>query len=257
MRLAKVILAALIMAAGVASAASASGPKKGATPANTATTRTKPARPAEFGVTDYAVTSVFTGAMASDDTSLQVKANDNGYRYFPGGVGQLIGSVNVPEGVVIDHIGFNTCDAAGGSFTVYLYDSTFGTGFTQIGGAIASLANTCEIIYNLAPFGYSYPANGGHNLEIYIAQGPTAATDGTDGVQSVEVWWRRQVSPAPPSPTFADVPASDFGFQYIEALVSSGITGGCGGGNYCPDNPVTRRQMAIFLAKALGLHWPE
>ncbi len=71
------------------------------------------------------------------------------------------------------------------------------------------------------------------------------------------MWWRRQVSPAPATSTFNDVPASDFGFQYVEALVASGITGGCGGGNYCPDNPVTRRQMAIFIAKALGLHRPD
>ena len=35
-----------------------------------------------------------------------------------------------------------------------------------------------------------------------------------------------------------------------------GITGGCAGGNYCPDNFVTRRRMAVFLAKALGLNWP-
>lgn len=62
----------------------------------------------------------------------------------------------------------------------------------------------------------------------------------------------------------ADVPAQvltaaglNGGFQYIEALVSSGITGGCGGGNFCPDAAVTRRQMAIFLAKELGLHWPD
>jgi hypothetical protein len=41
-------------------------------------------------------------------------------------------------------------------------------------------------------------------------------------------------------------------FQFIEALYASGITGGCGAGNYCPDNPVTRGQMAVFLAKALG-----
>jgi hypothetical protein len=34
------------------------------------------------------------------------------------------------------------------------------------------------------------------------------------------------------------------------------VTGGCGNGNYCPDAPLTRGQMAVFLAKALGLHWP-
>ena len=65
-----------------------------------------------------------------------------------------------------------------------------------------------------------------------------------------------QVSPAPGSPTFNDVPVSDPAFQYIEALVASGVTAGCGGGNYCPDSPLTRRQMAVFLAKALGLQWP-
>jgi len=64
------------------------------------------------------------------------------------------------------------------------------------------------------------------------------------------------VSDPPASPTFNDVPTSDFGYQYIEALNASGITGGCAPGAFCPDSPVTRRQMAIFLSKALGLHWP-
>jgi hypothetical protein len=72
----------------------------------------------------------------------------------------------------------------------------------------------------------------------------------------VEVWWRRVVSPAPASATFNDVPNGHIFFPFIEALAASGITGGCGSGNFCPDNPVTRGQMAVFLAKALGLHWP-
>src|SRR5262245_3436934 len=39
---------------------------------------------------------------------------------------------------------------------------------------------------------------------------------------------------------------------YIEALVASGITAGCGNGNYRPDAPLTRGQMAVFLSKGLG-----
>ena len=74
--------------------------------------------------------------------------------------------------------------------------------------------------------------------------------------KGIRVIWHRQVSPAPATATFNDVPTSDPGFQYIEALAASGITAGCGGGNYCPDANLTRRQMAVFLAKALGLHWP-
>jgi hypothetical protein len=38
--------------------------------------------------------------------------------------------------------------------------------------------------------------------------------------------------------------------DWIEQLSAEGITGGCGSGNYCPDNPVTRAQMAVFLLKA-------
>ena len=81
------------------------------------------------------------------------------------------------------------------------------------------------------------------------------ATDGTVAIGGVIIGYVLQVSPAPAVATFPDVPTSDFAFQYVEALVASGVTGGCGGGNYCPDNFVTRRQMAIFISKALGLQW--
>ena len=67
--------------------------------------------------------------------------------------------------------------------------------------------------------------------------------------------YRLQVSPAPASATFGDVPTSHPLFQYVEALAAAGITGGCGRGNFCPDAPLTRGQMAVFLAKALGLQW--
>jgi hypothetical protein len=50
---------------------------------------------------------------------------------------------------------------------------------------------------------------------------------------------------------FNDVPASSPFCSYIEELARLGIAGGCGGGNYCPGDPVTRQQMAAFLVKAL------
>jgi hypothetical protein len=64
------------------------------------------------------------------------------------------------------------------------------------------------------------------------------------------------VSPPPQTATFNDVPTDHPFFQYVEALNASGVTGGCGNNNYCPDSPVTRGQMAVFFSKALGLHWP-
>ena len=51
------------------------------------------------------------------------------------------------------------------------------------------------------------------------------------------------------SEMFHDVPASSGFCAWIEELARRGITGGCGGGNYCPNDPVTRQQMAVFLLK--------
>jgi hypothetical protein len=52
-------------------------------------------------------------------------------------------------------------------------------------------------------------------------------------------------------PTFADVPFDYWAWQYVESISSAGITSGCGGGNYCPAQSVTRGQMAVFLLKGM------
>ncbi len=98
--------------------------------------------------------------------------------------------------------------------------------------------------------------DGDSVLHYYYIRVRTPAGDDTTAIRAIEVRWRRQVSPAPQAATFNDVPTNHPFFQFVEALADSGITVGCGGGNYCPDSPLTRGQMAVFLAKALGLHWP-
>jgi len=37
----------------------------------------------------------------------------------------------------------------------------------------------------------------------------------------------------------------------ITVLYDTGITGGCGGGRYCPNDPITRAQMAVFILRAM------
>lgn len=58
-------------------------------------------------------------------------------------------------------------------------------------------------------------------------------------------------SPPACSGTFNDVPCPSLFADWIEELADRNITAGCGGGNYCPDDSVTREQMAVFLLKAL------
>lgn len=60
---------------------------------------------------------------------------------------------------------------------------------------------------------------------------------------------------APPAATgiFTDVPTEYWAAAWVEALAAQGITSGCGNGNYCPTDQVTRAQMAVFLVKTFNL----
>ncbi len=57
---------------------------------------------------------------------------------------------------------------------------------------------------------------------------------------------------------FADITCTTPYDGWIEQFARDGITGGCGGGNYCPSTPVTRDQMAVFIERAMrGTgNWP-
>ena len=84
-----------------------------------------------------------------------------------------------------------------------------------------------------------------------------AIIPGCDVMQGpILVYWVRPVSPAPGVARFTDVPTTYRYFQWIEALAASGVTSGCGEGNFCPERPITRGEMAVYLATALSLHWP-
>jgi hypothetical protein len=61
----------------------------------------------------------------------------------------------------------------------------------------------------------------------------------------------------PPAATgmFADVPLNHPFVGWIEQLARENVTGGCATNpaRYCPDGPVTRGQMAVFLVRAFNL----
>jgi hypothetical protein len=57
--------------------------------------------------------------------------------------------------------------------------------------------------------------------------------------------------PACGAAPFSDVSAGDPYCPWIQQLAADQITAGCGGGNYCPDAAVTRRQIAALLERAM------
>lgn len=58
------------------------------------------------------------------------------------------------------------------------------------------------------------------------------------------------IPPAASGTKFQDVPADHWAAAWIEQLANEGITGGCGNGNYCPGDEVTRDQAAVLLLRA-------
>ena len=59
----------------------------------------------------------------------------------------------------------------------------------------------------------------------------------------------------PPTCTgiFSDVPCPSNFANWIEQLYHENVTGGCGGGLYCPSDPNTRGQMAVFITRTFSL----
>ncbi len=57
---------------------------------------------------------------------------------------------------------------------------------------------------------------------------------------------------------FTDVTCTTPYDAWIEQFARDGVTGGCGGGNYCPSTAVTRDQMAVFIERAMRgtANWP-
>jgi hypothetical protein len=134
---------------------------------------------------------------------------------------------------------------AGGSEDLVFIGGPFSTGLSETPGCLRYTVTTAPAIINNASLGHG----------LLVQQ--FGDTTGALRFYGIGIRYRLQVSPSPASASFGDVPTDHPLFQFVEALASAGITGGCGGGNYCPDAPITRGQMAVFLSVALGLHFPN
>ena len=221
-------------------------------PARVATSSAELPQVDPTGVIRHLGAYAFIGSQSDGD---QLADDGNGYRFLLSTTsgGYLGAPVQIPAGAMIDSIGGSICSGTTGTMTVGLFDGeVFGAPVVLLGSFTTDPNNLCDVEESAVNqlYGQAYE----HPLYVVIHwEGPM---DGTLRFNDVFVRYHLTVSPAPGSATFNDVPTSHPFFQYVEALASSTITAGCGNGNFCPDQPVTRGQMAVFLAKALGLNWP-
>jgi hypothetical protein len=179
----------------------------------------------------------------------------NTYRYLTN-AGALFGVIHVPQGASLLSIELDACDTSPTKGVAASFSRVDATGLTSLSFVQTGDAATpgcSRFAADVTPG----PVTVDNYLYQYLVSVQNATFAGDTTIGAVRVVYKLQVSPAPANATFNDVPTTDPAFQFIEALVASGITAGCGSGNYCPDAPLTRRQMAVFLSKALGLQWPE
>jgi hypothetical protein len=186
-----------------------------------------------------------------------------GFRLSPFGIYSITSSatkayhagLQMPAGAIVDYFELDLCDTtATGHINAYILKTdTAGTFTTLASWQVTTDAETpgCgpRSLTSFTPFTVDN-ASYVYNLEVGL-------TESGIGLELIgaRVGYKLQISPDPSTATFADVPVGHPFHRFVEALVAAGITGGCGGGNYCPDAPVTRGQMAVFLSAALGLHW--
>jgi hypothetical protein len=137
--------------------------------------------------------------------------------------------------------GFHVCwsgtDDAGGSgvhdYSIYVSDN--GGPYTAW---LTNTTETCAMFEGVGGHAYSFYSVARDN--VGNVEGPHALPDATTTVAS-----------------FADVPPDHWARPFIDAISREGITGGCDVDplRYCPDSPVTRGQMAVFVCRAAGLAW--
>lgn len=209
-----------------------------------------------FGTADFTSHTLQAFAFESFSSDAVVEANVFTSRHCTSGDCFLEAPLLLPAGALIESIELEACDdSSGASLEVTLFrmealESDFmtlafvETGVPQTPGCqfFTDVLDSPETVDNV---------DNTYVVQVFFRSGTSDATR----FQAVRVMYRLQVSPPPVTATFDDVPTDHPFFAFIEALAASGITSGCGGESYCPEAPLTRGQMAVFLARALGLHW--
>jgi len=187
--------------------------------------------------------------------------SDDIFRYFDA-------PVNLPSGALVDYCNFSTYDADTSGNETFSWvlvscagnapctSTTIVTLATSVSGA-PGYAGDAQVFST--PLTWKNTDRSKDPAEILHSFVRIHFSEGDDSLRAglIAIWYKRQISPPPATATFPDVPTSHWAFQYVEALAASGITQGYSDGTFRPTNPVTRAQMATFLARALGLHWPD
>ncbi len=208
----------------------------------------------EWGVSADTALTLPARAFVPVNSLVTYDESSDGMRYSTGSGGSFGMSINLPSGAAITALELVYCNEDPAGYLGFQLRDCPDTGACNVGpGYWTGYGSPGSCGVALATLGSAVTVTNGtdsYDLMVWTSQASNLTR-----FRAGRVIYHLQISPAPLTATFNDVPTNYWAFQHIEALYASGITAGCGNGNFCPTTPVTRDQMAVFLAKALGLHW--
>ncbi len=211
-------------------------------------------------VTFAAPTTGASGVFGSSGSSGIFATGSNGVVTTPSFTANSIaGSYTVTASVGTSVVDFTlTNSAASCTFTVAPASGTTPIGFVSTGGTavinVVASAPSCVWSATSEASWITLSSSGGTgNGSVTITAAPNSTgVDLTSAVlvagQSIPV-----VEDITDTQVFADVPPGSFGFDAINLFYADGVTTGCAASplSYCPNDSVTRAEMAVFIVKSV------
>ncbi|HEY1252050.1 MAG TPA: S-layer homology domain-containing protein [Thermoanaerobaculia bacterium] len=235
---------------GAALGLGAAAPSSGELPESTT-------RPKAWGTADETIHTLNAFDFAPEAFSVETGIAPNYMRFIfhsPGPTGTLYSGLRLPAGALLTFVDVNVCDTdAAEDVRVGVYACADPAAACTLQGLSAGTVGTPGCVNASASLGDVTVDNLTQTYFVQVEMGVGLS----NLLRSVKVHYRLQVSPDPAIQSFTDVPVSHPFHRYVEALYDAGITAGYPDGRFGVDDPITRGQMAVFLALALGLHFPN
>ena len=185
------------------------------------------------------------------DSTTTYMRNAQGDLYHIGGPGRFIAPIRLPSGALLGLAGLFGYDTSSYNVDFQIVRRRFNASSQTLGDCDKDSTGASGT-FQLGCVPNTIIANAIFTYDIIV---DLDTADSSQRFWGVALIWARQVRTGLPNP-FDDIGGLPARFQNaIKALAASGITQGCDANSYCPSNNVTRGQMAVFLAEALGLHW--
>ena len=203
--------------------------------------------PDDFGTASWAVTFIPASEFVQRGSGTFLYSG-GGYIYATGGTTAWWAPVHIPNGVDIYAVRLYFYDGSGSNWQWFLTRYTGSNTTQDLGNASSSGSPGFTS-------GTFDPVHIVDNRFGYVVNAFQGAFGNTMRLRGARISWLRFIS-AGGAQIFDDVDGGPF-YSAINNMARAGITQGCpsppGLNNYCPNQAVTRGQMAAFIARSLGL----